>query len=585
FEAVAAETGSDYASTAWANAGIAWLKLREPAAAWERLEAALAREGGLKDRPIYMLYAAEVLFRLQRYEASIGMFETLVQMAGTETFDAEIIRGLAWNYYAMKQWDRAAEYFTQSAHRFPDSEHHAESLLRTAECLFNMGQYERAKVGFAALIDGYPLHPEAFEARLLNARADWVRGDVTSGLAGLEEALRYAPDPETRQRVRLTLGDWYQEQARYAEAMDQFRQAYLEAPHSGMAPATLLKQADNLYNMEMYTESADVYRTVIRQFPDHALAGDAQYAIGLIYFRQGRLDDYFDECLQTADRYPGTRHGALALQGASALLIEQNRFDEATRLLRRLLTDYGNHVDRQMIMFRLGETLMGSGRVEEAEPIFRDLLADAPRGRFGADASLVLAEIIWAREEPDQAIALVMDVVENFPTHPRRGEAQRKAADMMADRGNWREAERLWVAFIADQPEAPDVGDAHIALAGILVTQNRLEEAREHVEWAVAQKDRRVIASGRIFESIILEKQGNTDDALKGYLKIGYVFPDQHDIMLEAWLRAAGILRSQGKVAQADRMLEKAEELADTASRRQRLQIVMRELGLSGGAE
>ncbi|HPQ40542.1 MAG TPA: tetratricopeptide repeat protein, partial [bacterium] len=360
FEALAADTDTEFTPAALANAGVAWLKLRRLDRALERLREALDHPKPLRGRSLYMLYTAEVLFRLGRYDASIEMFNAMASADDAGKYSMEILRGLAWNHYGTEDWENAARYFDRVAREFPDGDHHAEALLRHAECLFNMGEYDRAKTAFNALIAEYPLHPEAFEARLLNARADWIRGEYDRGMAALTEALRFAPDPDARQRVRMTIGELLQEQGRYEEAIEQLRQAVLEAPGGPGAPAALLKQADNLYNLGRYDESAEVYRRITREYEDSAEAGEAQYSIGLTYFQRNRLDEYLAECREVAARHPGTRQSALALQGAAAILVEQERFDEAAAIQKQLLADYASFVDTQLIQFRLGETLLAA---------------------------------------------------------------------------------------------------------------------------------------------------------------------------------------------------------------------------------
>lgn len=585
FEVLAEDTDNEFTPAALANAGVAWLKLRQLDRALQRLQEALNHPKPLRGRSLYMLYTAEVLFRLKRFDASIALFKAMEEMDDYETYAMEILRGLAWNCYGKEDWAAAAGYFSRVAQQFPDGDHHAEALLRKAECLFNQGEYDRAKIGFNALIAEYPLHPEAFEARLLNARADWIRGEFDRGMAALTEALRFAPDGDARQRVRLTIGELLQEQERYEDAIEQFRQAYLESPDGPNAPASLLKQADNLYNLGRYEDSAEVYRTITRQFADTKEAGEAQYSIGLTYFQRERLDEYLEECRQVAIRHPGSRQSALALQGAAAILVEQGRYSEAVDIQRTLLADYSAFVDSQLLRFRLGETLVAAGQYDAAEDVLKTLFESAPRGRHGADAALTLAEIALVRGNPSAASEWYDRVLNLSDYHPRRGEALRKAAELMTQRGRYDDAERLWKTFIREHPDSADRYEAHLALARIMIRYDRLDDASEHVATAVESGDRSVIAEGRLLSSIILEKQNDIDESLKSYLKINYLYPDRVDVVIESLVRAAAILETRGNHDQSRRMLEKAEQKADTGARKERLRTLKRELGLSGGTE
>jgi len=583
FETLASSSSSTVSVAALANAGVAWLKLQRLDLAQKYLQEALSKETVLRGRTLYMLYSAEVLFRLQQFDESINMFRSLEKKDDAKQYQLEVVRGIAWNYYAKENWEKAVEYFGIMADRFPDTEYHAEALLHRAESLFNNGDYDRAKIGFNSLIVEYPLHPEAFEARLLNARADWVRGAYESGMNSLKEALRFAPDADSRQKVRMTMGELFQEQEQYSKAINEYHQAYIEAPQGEFAAAALLKQADNVYNLGQYEESAAIYRTIIQQFPDSEQAEKAQYSIGLTYFHQNRLEDYLNECYQTAEVHPGSQQSSLALSGAVSILTEQNRIKEAVAIQQKLLSNYLTYIDEQFVRLRLANNLILLNQQEQAREMLNELIALAPMGRFAADAMINLAQLAINRNELQKASELYQNVIDDFRYHPRRREAIQRAGDLMIQRQLWSEAESLYRLLSEENPKTQIAFNAFLALAKINLQLDQLGKAEEYTESALKSTDRETISATRLVVGRIHEKQGDRDKALKDYLKIGYLFPDQVNVVIDSLVYAASILKSQDKITQMNRVLAKAEQKSDTEVRRERLRKLRHELGLSGG--
>lgn len=585
FDSLASSDSTLWKVPALANAGIAWMKLDRFEIALQRMQGAFSEPEKLLGRGLYSLYYAEILFRMNRYNESIELFQSLLQKEEMTSYGDEILRGIAWNYYAQHNWENAADWFYRLVRDFPESAFHPEALLRRAECLFNRGGYEQSKLVFKELINEYPLHPEAFEARLLNARADWIRGKHEEGMIEMRETLRFAPDAAHRQRVRMIMGDFLQNQEKYAEAIEEFRQAYLEDIHGAGAPAALIRQADNLYNLQKDDEAEELYRRIIREFPDSDFANLAQYSIGLIFFRQNRLDQYLKECFSLSQTHPGTRQSALALNGAASILIEQSRFEEATDVLMELKNHYRKHIDVELVRFRLGQTLKRSGKINEAEQEFQGLVEFSPTGRYAADAMIEIAEIAEKQNKHLKALELYRIIMQKFTFHPRRLEVISRAASLCFELKRWDEAERMWRQYIEELGESPDVYAGYLELGRALLSSGDLEEARINVERAMGSTQREIIAESNYLLCKIIENQGDKEEALKGYLKISYVYLDQRKTVFEAQLRAVLLMHEMGRTVQAQNLLDKISALADTDEQRKRLSDLRHQVGSTGGAK
>ncbi len=562
FQALTTDPPTPMSNAALANAGVSWMKIDNLKKAYELLYQTLPNFKESKTKALYTVYTAEILYRMGRYAESIELFRSIPTSDPelNPSLLQEIYRGIAWNLYSQQLWFEAGEAFGLFAQKFSHSPFYPEALLRQAECFFNHNDLPKAEYQFTKLIEQFPIHPESFEARLLLSRIKIAQEDYNGGQIALETAMKYAQDSEQRQKTRILMGELAQERKDFDAAIDYYQKAYLEDPHSLTAPSALLKEGDNLYNIKKFSDAEKVYRMIIEQFPNSQEAITAQYSIGLTYFQQNRLDDYLKECYQTASDHQGTQQSALALMGASEILMEQNRADEAIQVFRRLLSEFDTGVDIELVHFRLGQALMNAGKGDEASGIFNDLLTLSPQGRFAADAAFALAETARSQKKFPEAEKQFLYIISNFPHHPRMPDTLLNLAIIEDEQGKTDSAIRHLDLLIQKYSDSSVVPNAHLLIAGILIKENDPTTAKTHLDICSRSTNRTIVSESQFLEAKRQEILKNTDEALKQYLKIGYLYPDQKSIVFRSLMQAGEILRVQGKKLDAQKIYEKAKQ-------------------------
>ncbi|GEM_PF-5084642 len=563
FQNLAQQAKGSLAYAARANAGIALMRSGQMEAAIGEMDQALASPLPLRGYELYALYAGEILYRLGRFEESRAQFESLRDRDIPEDLKSEIDRGIAWNLYTMKNWKDAATAFGGFARQYAKSRYRPEALLRQAECLFNMQDYETARVRFAGLIEQYPIHPEALEARLLMAQIDGIQGRHEDAIATLDNALRMASQPRDRQRIRMLLGDMERNRGDFSRAAETYRTAYLDHPESDLAPAALIKQADCIYSLEDYTLAVSIYRQIIDRFPTAPEAATAQYSLGLTYFQTNRLDEYLKECQEIARNHPGTPQAALALSGAVDVLIDQKRYDEAIAIYRRMVDDPNPETDRNSIHFKLAKLYAEAGRTPEASEEYRHLMEQSDAGLYAADAAMELSDIEAAAGHVEEANRLLQWVIEHAPNHPRISAVLLRAGRVAFEAGQYASASQYLQRLVEQFPGAEQREQAWLMLALIGVETGRCAEHQIWLEQASRSADRSIQARTVLIKARCLENDHLQDDALQEYLKITYLFHDVPECVIEAAQRAGDILTAQKKPDDAAKMYAKARSLRE----------------------
>ena len=559
FEKVAAKSDEPLAASAWNNAGLAWYKAGKLEKALDRLQKGLSAEVYIRNRPIFMLYAADIAYRLCLFDQSLKSFKALTVMDQLPPdILPEVYRGIAWNYYSEKKWEKAVAAYRDFLNQFPKSVFAPEAYLRQAESYYNSNSYSEARDRFQQLIDRYPLHPEALEARILMARINWVQEKYDAAKIMLEEALKYSSTGQQRQRIMSLQGDLARELGDHEAAAQYYRLAFTEDNKGPRAAATLLNQANSLYTLRRFEKSGEVYHEVVNRFPQSQEAVTAQYSIGLTYFQENRLDEYLDECRQTAAAHPGSNQGALALTGATEILIEQKRYDEAISAYDELISEFASVADIEQILFRKAQALSLKGDVDGAKQEFHHLLDYSPRGLYAADASLALGDFATQDHDFESALEWYSSVIETFPYHPRFDEALLKGAETARHLGQNETALQGLDRFFDEHSGSKFIFEAHLTAGKIFVADQETDSARTHLEIASTSPDRKIAAEALFWIAKNQLAAGAVSEALKNFMKVSYLYTDQRQIAVDSLNEAGNILKKQGKDVEANRLFDKA---------------------------
>lgn len=568
FLEVADRAKGNLAFAARANAGIAMMRAGRLEDAISQIDQALSSPMELRGHELYAMYGAEILYRLGRFDESRARFERLRDRSLQEELMVEVERGIAWNFYAVKAWQEAATVFGGFARQFPKSKFRPEALLRQAECHFNLQDYETARTRFSALIETYPIHPEALEARLMIAQIDWIQGHFDTATSTLDNAFRLASQPRDRQRIRILMGDLERNRGEFQKAADFYRTAYLDHADSDLAPMALLKQADSVYSLENYTLAVSIYRQIIDRFPNAPEAATAQYSLGLTYFQANQIDDYLKECRDIARNHPGSPQASLALSGAVDVLMDQKRYDEAITIYQQMVDDPNPAMDTQMIRFRLAQAYASAGRSTDAEREYRNVMTQSEHGLYAADAAMELSDIDLAAGNHAEAHDLLNWIIEQFPNHPRMAAVLIRAGKLALDMKQYEIASSHLKRLVEQFPASDQLIDAWVMLATIGLEMGRCEEYLGYLEQASRSPDRRIQAQTVIIKARCLESVKKQDEALQEYLKITYLFHDVPEAVIDASRRAGDILTAQNKIEDAAKLYAKAKALesGDTSS-------------------
>ncbi len=304
------------------------------------------------DRPqtwTAILQSADIALQTENNQAAAAFFEA----AATRREDAQVreagLSGLAWSEYRQELYDKAADTFGTLAEEFPNSHVAPQAAFMHANSLHDAGRSDEAITASLAVFVklSEPAAAALDEAAVVKRRRfAFDSGQLAARLLSKAERIDEADQV------------WEQMATRFADS-DSLEQILDEWAWLNLSNAR-------------YERSDEIYRRLVKDFPDSKFAGQARLS--------------------------------LAESEMAA-----NRFDQAEREFQAIVaTDSYGTVERQNALFHLIEIRAGDrdwARVREYGDQYLANYADSPHSPAArllhADALLNLNEYDKAREELD----------------------------------------------------------------------------------------------------------------------------------------------------------------------------------------
>ena len=110
---------------------------------------------------------------------------------------------------------------------------------------------------------------------------------------------------------------------------------------AGPKAEKLYANALALYSSRDYQQATARFEEFVAVYPDHKLAGNAQYWIGECYYSQKRFAEAAEEFSKVEKSYPGSHKVPAALLKKGLSLAEIKKMPEAQAALQRIVERYG----------------------------------------------------------------------------------------------------------------------------------------------------------------------------------------------------------------------------------------------------
>lgn len=339
----------------------------------------------------------------------------------------------------------------------PNGEQADQALSTRALAHASLGGNQQAEADLRALLLDHPnsalvgstaqqLAEQAFAAK------DWAEaGKLFTVLVNAEPKVRY-------RAAGLSGRAWsnYQQQ-KFSDAEQDFRLILMEHADDSLAPEALYMQGECLKESGKADDAVKTFAQAFEKFaPTEPAAPGAEdkgpsrfgYLAGLSAARVLRSQKKIAEAdaayERVASRFPKAKQLDLVLNEWAFLNFDMNNFVRADEIFRRLVNDYPHSAFADNAQLSLGESLLESGRLDDAAKSFRELASNPAADDLVREVSRFhLTGIDVEQRKWKEAVVDASEFVKSFPQSTRRPEMEFYLAEAQLHERKFDEARTL----------------------------------------------------------------------------------------------------------------------------------------------
>jgi len=350
---------------------------------------------------------------------------------------------LGLTYSIQGDKEKAILKFQEFIERYPQSKLIKSAHFKLSECLFDLKKYKLVlnELEGISTVDALYLKIKAFE------QLEDQEGEIFT----LEELIKRYPKNEFSQEAYFKLGNYYYNQKKYKEAVEEFSKVIEFFPSSdfitesyywigwsyfkladyqkaneyfekaegkeknlGLRQKAQFMAAESLYNLKDYSKAREEYENFIQKYPQSELAANAQYAIAWSFLENKDIEDSIREFKKIVQFYPGCKYieESQFIIGKSYFLLGEK--DKAEVELEKFTDKYKESEFREEALYLLSQRYLEEEKWMDSIIRLERLIREYPDTRYLSQALYGLCLSYFKKDEYEKAIKEGERYLKNF---------------------------------------------------------------------------------------------------------------------------------------------------------------------------
>ena len=321
-------------------------------------------------------YLGVAYFKKGDWAASRDQIEAFMKdLPKTNEFSAEADYILALSIFNLGDFKKAMELFERIITNYPNqSAMMKDAQMGIAKCFYNLGEGKEAFKRFKIILYKYPKTETASDALLWLADHALEASDFTNAILYYQQFLNDFPGSEKTSLARLELGQAYQAQGAYDQALNQLK--LVDDPNNKELYAKAKLLIADIFSKKLDPDNAVVtYQNIAASCPD--FKRDAYVKIAAIY----KNNQKYDQALEAYQNALNAKIGLSEFQNAQlqfdlADIYEiANKLDEATQAYLKIPYLYPKEISWSTKAYlRLGRIFEDKGDFENAKTVYQKII-------------------------------------------------------------------------------------------------------------------------------------------------------------------------------------------------------------------
>lgn len=371
--------------------GLARQRLKDFSPAVSDLEAFVASTPAADEAHDARFTIALCQMGLKQYGPAAATLKALVDAAPKYARADEAYYELGFALAEAKQDQAAAEAWRSLATRYPKSD-------LAADAWFRVGQYHEAKKEWDPARDAYQharkqaKTPDVQEK--LQFKLGWVQYQAEhfpQAAAAFQAQMQAFPAGPLLADATYLAGDALYRKKQFAPALDRFKQAITQRNEKYLARA-LYRAGDCAAQLKQWPASAELYQTLVNQFPKFELVSEARYGLGWAQQNQNKLSEARQTYEQVTEETE-TETAAKARFMIGECAFREKKYGEAVEHYLTAALGYAYEEWQVLGYLEAGRCFLELKDNTKARDMFETVLKKYPNHPKAKDAARLLASI------------------------------------------------------------------------------------------------------------------------------------------------------------------------------------------------
>ncbi len=539
--------------------------------------------------------------KLEKYKLAGDSFDSALAFAKEKgILSDDVFLGQATLYTQMEEYDKALEAYEQLIANFPKSPRVNESYLGIANIHYKREQYAKAIDNYKLLIERLKerrLFSELHEKAYFGLAWAYLKNDnFKASIQSFEEIKQRADKKTVKISAMTQIGDAYQDIGELEKSVIIYDEILGEYPESQYTDYVQYRQGIALLKMERIEAATLSFQSLRTNFPTSKYLSDVNYYLAIAYFKKNnwtmaknQIEDFlkgigpqnelmseavyilglsqfnlkeYDAAIQTFRRiiknYPLQKEIVkTAEMGIAKSLYENKSTAEAISKFSNIIIKYPQTPEAQEAMIWLGDHYLEDGSYAKAVDYYRTFIRTFPGSESLPLVRYELAQSLSALNRYDEAIQTLNRITEK-DGRDIFVKARLAIADIFSQEMDPAAAIKTYNNIIENSPAFKR--DAYVKIADVQRQNKEYTQAIETLRLAInAQMSDSLYKDSEIQFKIADTYQllNEPEKAVDEYMKIPYLYSDDQDVVVKAYLRVARIFEDSEDWAQATNAYQK----------------------------
>ena len=347
-------------------------------------------------------WKAETDYNLSNFEEALIGYKQFEQESASTSEKNNLDYNIAYTYFKLKNYARAADYFNQFLSKNADDRvRRNDAYLRLGDANFAVSNYNTAITAYEKAITIGEIDPDY--AYFQKAMSYGFSGNNSRKNQELETFVKNQKKSKFRDDAIFELGNSYVKSGDTSKALQMYNLLQSDYPASAFVPNTMLREGLVYYNQGNNDSALSKFKTVAQKYPGTADANQAVSTARLIYIDEGRVDEYAD-WVKTLDYIEVTDADLdnTTYESAEKQYLE-NKPDNAIKLFNGYLNQFPRGLHALQSHFYLAQLYFQKGLTENAASHY-DYVTKAPQSEFSEEALSRLSQIYLEQKDWNKAV-------------------------------------------------------------------------------------------------------------------------------------------------------------------------------------